>query len=186
MYLISIYFDEKTDKRIRSYMTQIAKHTENTAMIQGEVPPHLTISAFGADSEEEAREIFYKVSRNVKPGNLQWAAVGAFLPQVIYLSPVLNEYLQNVSEITYKEVVSSKNVSLKGNYRPYGWMPHTTLAKHLTKEQMTKAFEVLQGQFGPFEGCVTKIGLARTNPYKDIELLEFKKIKKGVDKTKCL
>ena len=174
MYLISIYFDEKTDKRIRSYMKQIAKYTENTAMIQGMIPPHLTIAAFETAWEEDAREIFRKISHNVKSGNLQWVAVGAFLPQVIYLSPVLNEYLQNISEITYQELINTANVSVKGNYRPYGWMPHTTLAKHLTKEQMTKAFEVLQGQFGPFEGCVTKIGLANTNPYKDIEIIELK------------
>ena len=174
MYLISIYFDEKTDKRIRSYMSQIAKHTGNTVMIQGEIPPHLTISAFAADSEGTAREIFRKVSRNVTAGNLQWVAVGAFLPRVIYLSPVLNEYLQNISEIIYKEVVSSENVTLKGNYRPYGWVPHATLAKHLTKDQMKIAFEILQNQFGPFDGSVVKIGLARTNPYKDIEILELK------------
>ena len=78
------------------------------------------------------------------------------------------------SEIIYKEVVSSENVTLKGNYRPYGWVPHATLAKHLTKDQMKIAFEILQNQFGPFEGSVVKIGLARTNPYKDIEILELK------------
>ena len=33
MYLISIYFDEKTESKIRSYMKQIARHTENAHML---------------------------------------------------------------------------------------------------------------------------------------------------------
>ena len=174
MYLISIYFDEKTDSKIRNYMSQIAKATKNMAMLQGNVPPHITISAFAADSEETARTVFERVCGRMTSGNLQWAAVGAFLPQVIYLSPVLNEYLQSVSEITYKEVIGSGKTTLKGNYRPYGWMPHTTLAKHLSKDQMHQAFEILQNQFGPFEGSAARIGLARTNPYEDLAIMELK------------
>ena len=62
MYLISIYFDEKTDARIRSFMKQIAKRTGNSVMLDGNVPPHMTISAFHSYKEETAVEIF----RNIK------------------------------------------------------------------------------------------------------------------------
>ena len=49
MYLISLYFDEKTENRISGYMKQIAKYTGNTAMLDGNVPPHITIAAFHAE-----------------------------------------------------------------------------------------------------------------------------------------
>ena len=58
MYLISVYFDEASDKKIRNHMKQIAKHTGNTWMLDGNVPPHITIAAFQTDSEERAIEIF--------------------------------------------------------------------------------------------------------------------------------
>lgn len=174
MYLISLYFDEMTDNRIRSYIRQIAKKTENYAMIDGNVPPHITVAAFQADSEEIAMGIFERVTSEVKAGSLQWVSVGTFLPQVIFVSPVLNEYLQQISETVYKEITHTENIVLRGNYRPYAWMPHATLAKHLTKNQMKEAFEVMQNQFGPFQSRVVRAGLAKTNPYTDIKIVELK------------
>ena len=174
MYLISIYFDEATERTIRSYMKQIAKRTGNQAMLDGNVPPHITISAFQTDSEDLAREIFEGVVAKTYAGNLQWVSVGAFLTHVIYISTVLNEYLQELSEKIYKESAGRDNVMLCGNYQPYAWMPHATLAKHLTREQMISTFEVLQNQFAPFNSRVIKIGLAKTNPYTDLEIRELK------------
>lgn len=174
MYLISLYFDEMTDNRIRNYMKQIAKRTGNRAMLEGNVPPHVTVSAFQTESEALAIEIFERVAGKLTAGNLQWVSVGTFLPQVIYILPVLNEYLQNLTEIIYKEITHTENVLLRGNYQPYAWVPHATLAKHLTKEQMGAAFEVMQNQFGPFESMAVKIGLAKTNPYTDLAVFELK------------
>lgn len=173
MYLISIYFDENTDQKIRNYMKQIAKYTGNTEMLDGNVPPHVTISAFRTDSEQYAKEIFERAAGQICGGELQWVSVGMFLPQVIYLAPVLNAYIQELAEIIYREV-SRDNVTLSGHYRPFAWMPHATLAKKLTKEEMKIAFEVMQNQFGPFESRVVKIGLAKTNPYTDLAIFKLK------------
>lgn len=173
MYLISIYFDEKTEHKIRSYMKQIAKRTGNTYMLDGNVPPHITISAFQSNSEAQAREIFEKTTKNISAGDLQWVSVGMFFPNVIYLAPVLNEYLHNLSVITYKEAIREK-VSVKHCYQPFSWLPHATLAKQLSKEQLKAAFEIMQNQFGAFGGRVKKIGLAKTNPYKDLIIFELK------------
>lgn len=48
------------------------------------------------------------------------------------------------------------------------WMPHTTIAKKLSVEQMHIAFKTVQNNFRMLEGTVTKIGLAKTNPYQEI------------------
>ena len=53
MYLISIYFDEETNKKIQAYINVIAKSTGNTYMIEGQVPPHITISSIEAKRESE-------------------------------------------------------------------------------------------------------------------------------------
>lgn len=174
MYLISIYFDQMTDNRIRSFMKQIAKHTQNTAMLDGNVPPHITIIGFQTDSEAQARKIFEQITGKVSTGTVHWVSVGIFLPHVLYIAPVLNEYLHRISTIIYKEVTVSESVLPNVRYRPFTWMPHATLAKTLTREQMQKAFEVMQHQFGPFKSSVVKIGLAKTNPYTDLEVFELK------------
>ena len=174
MYLISIYFDEVTEKRISSYMKQIGKATGNMLMLEGKVPPHITIAAFHAESDSTAREIFLGRRECLKAGNIQWVSVGMFLPGVIYITPILNEYLHQLSELFDKEMNDKSGVSVDCRYRPFNWLPHSTLAKHLTAEQLTTALSIMQNNFAPFEGRVTKIGLAKTNPYTDLEVIDLK------------
>ena len=54
MYLISIYFDPKTNKKIQQYINKVARQTGNTFMLDGNVPPHITISAFETIDEQAA------------------------------------------------------------------------------------------------------------------------------------
>lgn len=173
MYLISVYFDKKTENKISTYMKQIGKYTGNTFMLDGDVPPHITIAAFRAPSEECAREIFQKTKGKIHSGKVQWVSLGSFLPGVIYIAPVLNEYLHQLSVIYNKEMTCKETLWIDERYLPFQWFPHTTLAKQLTKEQLRCAFEVMQNQFGPFEGTVTSVGLAKTKPYENLEILKL-------------
>ena len=173
MYLISIYFDKECEKRISSYMKQIGKATGNTVMLDGNVPPHVTIAAFRTESESIARDVFGQGVNELKTGSVQWVSVGAFLPSVIYITPILNKYLQDVSEVFHREITKKQGVTIDHRYMPYSWLPHSTLAKQLSEEQLSAAFSVMQKQFGPFSGKVTRIGLAKTNPYTDLEVVNF-------------
>ena len=173
MYLISIYFDEQTNNRIQQYINQVAKKSGNTFMIDGNVPPHITISAFETKQEEKVIQILEEKAREIKPGTLQWVSIGVFLPHVIYLAPVLNEFLNRLSLKIYKELSEVEDMKVRPCYRPLQWMPHTTIGKTLSKEEMGIAFQVLQNQFGVFRGQVTKIGLAKTNPYEDLALFDL-------------
>lgn len=175
MYLVSIYFDEKTNKNIQNLIDKTARKTGNDFMITGKVPPHITVSAFETKREEEVTERLQTVAKDLPQNKLRWVSVGTFLPNVIYLAPVLNEYLQNMTQTIYGTIEDVDETKMNPFYQPYQWMPHTTIGKLLTKEQMRDAFEVLQEQFVPFEGTVTKIGLAKTNPYTELALFELRK-----------
>ena len=175
MYLISIYFDEASEKRISGYMKQIAKAAGNTTMLDGNIPPHITVAAFRAESEFVARKVFLDGTSNLKSGNVHWVSVGTFLPSVIYITPVLNEYLHELSVIYDKKVGETQGVTGDYRYKPYSWLPHSTLAKHLSTEQLSKAFLVMQKHFAPFKGRVTRIGLAKTKPYIELNSIALKK-----------
>lgn len=173
MYLISLYFDEKTNKRIQGYIDVIAKKTGNTFMTDGNVPPHVTISAFETNNDREAIDKFEKGILEVKSDIIQFVSVGIFLPYVIYIAPVLNEYLYTIYCKFYENIKNIADVKIRCNYIPFNCFPHITVGKKLTNEEMKIAFNVMQNQFGVFEGKVTKIGLAKTNPYKDILVHEL-------------
>ena len=168
MYLVSIYFDEKTNQRIRSMIKQVAEKSGNTFMIDGNVPPHITVSAFETLDEKAAVDTLEHVVKEMRCGELQWASVGQFFPYVIYTAPVLNEYLHDMSVKVYNGLNSLDSVKISPYYRPFQWLPHTTIGKKLSKEEMQIAFEVLQNSFGMFSGRVERIGLAKTNPYREV------------------
>lgn len=174
MYLVSIYFDEKTNKRIQQYIDKVAEKTGNAFMLDGNVPPHITISAFESLDEEAAIEKLEGVVKNLKCGKLQLVSVGQFFPYVLYITPVLNEYLNEMSTILYDALLQVDGVKISPYYKPFQWLPHATIGKTLSKEQMQVAFQVMQDSFGVFEGEVVKIGLAKPNPHRDIVSWELK------------
>ncbi len=168
MYLVSIYFDEKTNRKIQRYINQVAETTGNSFMIDEHVPPHMTISAFETRCENAAIEALEHIATRLQQGEITWASVGQFFPYVIFLQPVLNSYLHELSKIVYEEL-EKEDVNISPHYQPYQWLPHATIGKTLSQEQMQKAFEVLQTHFGVFDSTVVRIGLAKTNPHRDIK-----------------
>jgi len=168
MYLISIYFDEKTNATIKHHMERVAECTGNTFMLDGNVPPHITICALESMHEEQLVMVLEQQKDKLQQGSLNWVSVGTFLPQVIYLQPVLNQYLQQMAEQIYQGVEALSNTKISPMYQPFNWLPHSTVGKTLSKEQLQKAFIALQNSFVPFQGEVVKIGLAKTNPYTEI------------------
>ena len=174
MYLVSIYFDEKTNRRVQQYIDKVAEKTGNTFMLDGKVPPHITISAFETQDEAAAIESLERALARLRQGTLEWVSVGEFFPYVIFLIPVLNEYLHEMSVIVNDELSNTNGIKISPYYRPFQWLPHTTIAKKLSKEEMQIAFEVLQNSFGMFEGEVVKIGLAKQNPHRDIATWELR------------
>ncbi len=173
MYLVSLYFDEKANNRIQQYINLVAENSGNPYMIDGEVPPHITISAFETDEEHKVIELLDDVCTKMKRGMIQWVSIGVFLPYVIFLSPVLNHYLHQLSVHIYDSIVGIKDISVSKYYQPLQWMPHTTIGKKLSKEEMRVSFQTLQDNFSMFQGVVTQIGLSKTQPYEEIKLWEL-------------
>ena len=167
MYLISVYFDKKTEDRIQSYINDVANMCGNYFMVNNNVPPHMTISAFETREEDCVAEMLETAISNIKKNKIEWVAVGTF-PTVIFIQPVLNEYLHNLSSMVYDSLVNLPNTKVSKYYKPFSWLPHSTIAKQLSDEEMRMAFDALQRSFGMFEGEIVRIELAKKNPYRVI------------------
>ncbi len=169
MYLISVYFDHKTNHTLQNYINRIAAKTGNTFMTDNQVPPHMTISAIEAKSADILKPGFNSLRGKIKQGMVSFVSVGELLPYVIYVTPVLNGYLSDISQQVDEAVKNIPETSVSKYYRPLSWLPHVTMGKQLDKGQMVKALEVMQECFVPFEATVTEIGLAKVNPHEDVE-----------------
>lgn len=168
MYLVSVYFDKTAVHILQRYINKIAEKTGNSFMVDNNVPPHMTISAIEARSENallgamDNREIHFLMGR-LALCQLDNCCHMYFMPL-----PVLNGYLQDLSEKVFDEVKSIPESTVSRYYKPMSWLPHITLGKTLTREQMQMAFSVMQESFVPFEAAITEIGLARVNPHSDV------------------
>ena len=137
-------------------------------MLNANVPPHITLTAFECEKEDELVQRLETHIYSLQPGTLHWVSVGAFLHGVIFLQPVLNEYLQELMQQVYDCLREIEGVKISPLYCPYSWLPHTTMAKKLEFAQLVQAFEVLQKEFSVFQGNVIRMGLAKMNPHKEI------------------
>lgn len=171
MYLISVYFDDIASKNLQRYINMVANKTGNTFMIDNNVPPHMTISSIEARNESVLIPYFEKLQSNINKGKIQFVSTGQLLPYVMYVTPVLNEYLMDLQNKVYEAMGEIPETSVSRFYMPYSWLPHVTLGKKLDNNQMMFAFEVLKNNFVPFDAFVTRIGLAKVNPHEDI--MEF-------------
>ena len=167
-YLISIYFDERTNKAFRGYIEKVACRSGNTYMTEHQVPAHITVTAFEAEDEDALIAAVERCVTKLQCGTLQWVSVGALPNGVLYIAPVLNEYLYRMSEVLCNEIKALEGVRMSRYYQPFQWLPHTTIAKKLTNQEMMKGFDVLQSEFVCREGKVVRIGVAAKNPYKEI------------------
>lgn len=174
MYLVSLYFDDKTTIKIQNLIDKVAEKSKNKFMIDNNVPPHITIGAFETNNENEVIKILDKKLKNFKSGEIIFASIGVFKSSVIFLSPVLNEYLHNLSSNIYEDLKDLDNTIISKYYIPFQWMPHATIAKKLNNEQLFLAFQELEKNFNIFNGLVIKIGLSKTNPYEDIKIWNLK------------
>ena len=95
------------------------------------------------------------------------------MPYVLYVTPVLNLYLEDMIEQVHDMVKHIPEVRMSRYYQPMQWLPHITLGKKLSKEQMQEAFSVMQELFAPMEVTVAEIGLAKTNPHQDLIRVEL-------------
>ena len=169
MYLISIYFDPNTNKVMKNYIDNVASATSNTFMPDNNVPPHITIAGFRTQNEELAINAYRVIADKFNEGDVDWVTVGMFGQSVVYVAPVLNEYLHRLSVDVYEELSKIEEIELDKRYIPFNWLPHVTIAKTLTKEQQLTAISTLQERFIVSRGSVVKIGLARTNPFENIK-----------------
>lgn len=174
MYLLSLYFDEKTNQKIHSFMECAAKESGNTDMLDKEVPPHITLTMFESKMSEECLvRVLDKVLCDMKQGGLMWVSVGSFSAGTLFLAPVLSAYLQCLLERVYVALQSCEDTKVQECYRPFAWFPHTTVARRLSGEEMRDAFAALQRSFVPFEGKVVRIGLSTGSPKRELASWDF-------------
>lgn len=140
MYLISVYFDEHSNKILQRYIDQIALKTGNHFMTEHNVSLHMTISSIEERGIGILHPAFESLRGTLKQGEIQLVSVGQLLPYVIYTTPVMNPYLLELSECIYEAFKEIPQTSISRYYRPLSWFPYVSLGKTLDKDLISVCF----------------------------------------------
>ena len=150
-------------------MESVANATGNYHMIEGNIPPHITVGMINSSDEERVITTFEQCVGRIHHGDIQIAGIGLFRKSSVYLQPVLNQYLH---EISVKVNEAYEGLQAEHNrYTPFNWMPHISVAKRLMANEQLEAVKCLQEVGYPSAAKVSRIGLAKSNPYTDIRII---------------
>lgn len=143
-YAVVLYFDDITNIQIQALINNAALSCGNEYMIKTNIPPHITISSITSDNEDLLIEEIDAFAYGLSEGEIFWTSIGTFNPCVLFLAPILNEYLLELCKLVNRQLLKVGEAGDSGFYLPYQWMPHTTIATKLSEAELSKAFETVK------------------------------------------
>jgi len=164
-YAIVLYFDNTTNIIIGNMIERTAALSGNNYMLDINIPPHVTLGCFFSNEQANLYERVESFAKGVTPFEVTFHTIGAFEPYVLFASPVKDERLTQLNALLHESLLNSYEPAENANYLPDRWMPHCSLAVRLDAEQFAKAKAIESEIDLPFTARVTKIALAKCNPY---------------------
>ena len=174
-YAVSLHFSQKVNEIVISTLQAIADETENRFMIENKIPPHITIGAFHAAREEEAKllQLVENFARDQKSGTVQFSEVGDFNGKVLFLKPEKNLFLSEINKELHTLLLPEFEKAENGYYLPDIWFPHTTLATRLNKSQFSAAKEVAKKISLPLEVAIEELAVYQCSPFLELKKFGF-------------
>lgn len=169
-YAIVLYFDDTTNKIIGNMIERTATLSGNSYMLDINIPPHVTLGCFFCGEQSDLLEKIESFVKSVTPFKVTFHSTGAFEPYVLFASPVKDECLTQLNALLHESLLNSYKPAENTNYLPNKWMPHCSLAVRLDAEQFVKAKAIEAEIDFPFTALVTKIALAKCNPYNEVAI----------------
>ena len=140
----------------------------NSYMLDINIPPHVTLGCFFSDEQSDLLEKVGAFAKNITPFEVTFDAIGAFEPYVLFASPIKDAYLAELNNSLHELLLDNYEPAENANYLPSKWMPHCSLAVRLDAKQFAKAKAIEAEIDLPFTARVTKIALAKCNPYNEV------------------
>ncbi len=173
-YAVTLEFDKESQNKIQLMIDEVAGATGCDYMKRSNIPPHVTVSALVSDNESALLSEMESIAASISKDSVWFVNIGVFNPFVIYLGPVMNEFLQNTCRTVNERLLKYAEVGNRGRYLPNQWIPHAAIAVKLTPDALKEAFAIVQEKFTAFGATAERIVLARAEPYEELKSWELK------------
>lgn len=166
-YAIMLGFDQTSDQMIRDWIGIIARQAGNDITLLSGLRPHLTLAEFDSDQIETVKMILSERTKTVlRPIPISLSSAGFFPhnPSVLYLAPIVDEYLLDLHRLL-NQSLEPLCTDFSPLYREENWVPHCTLALELDRSSFLEACQALFNVFQPIQAAARTISLVSCCPY---------------------
>jgi len=172
VYSLELHFDVLSTTVIQQYINLTANVSGNDYMLQHKIPPHLTVAFFETDKIDYVCKLVAgnTIAQMFRKEQIAFPAIGAFVPQTLFLVSKQSEYLSALNSRLCSEL--NDMVSHIPFYLPNNWIPHCTIATQLMQSGLKQAFSVLSEQFTPLTATIASVAIVKCEPY-DETIWEF-------------
>ena len=167
-FAVTLEFDQESQNKMQEMIDEVARVTGCDRMKQENVPPHVTVCCLEGENEAALLSEMEVIASTMRKSTVRFANIGVFNPLVIYLGPIMTEFLQNTCRTVNERLLQYAEVGNKGNYLPNRWVPHAGIALKLTPAALKEAFAIVQERFCPFDATVERIVLVKAEPYEEL------------------
>ena len=165
-YAVSLHPSKEAEEIIASAVKALADASGNDFIVKSRIPPHITLGAFHATKEKEARllELVTDFSRMQRPGKIQFTGIGSFKKKVIFLKPQKDSFLTKMNAELHKILLKEFERAENGYYLPQIWVPHTALATRVNQAHFDQTVKLAEQIKLPLETEAKEIALYQCHP----------------------
>jgi len=158
---ISAWFDQQTEDSVREVWRQLAESGVFSEFHDGPFRPHITLSAYVNLEVDSCVACLRDFLCTTPPLSVSLYSLGQFLlpTGAIYISSLINEPLLAFRREIARRLSSFGSVLFLPYYEPDRWVPHVSLARGLTPQQLLAAFEICQKIPLPISAQVNRVGI---------------------------
>lgn len=177
-YSALIYFDENTQKRIQSYIKRLNKYSNNSIMLENNIPPHITLAMW--EGKSNYCDEIECVASKMNSFEVIFNSLGIFNSDEkvthLFLAPVKNKALNNIQIELYNHINLKDDDEFDIVYKDNDfWVPHATIGYQVNPNKLSRAIKKCSDITFPQTATVEKIAVAGCCPFSEIEVFDLKK-----------
>jgi 2'-5' RNA ligase len=170
-YSIGLYFDETTEKKIRSLWQEIAERGISDYLALSDNRPHFTLAIFTNLDAPAAGEKLADIAAKNKSMQVQFSYIGCFLnPEPdLFLGPVATPDLLEFHQYMNRQFSELGTYPDFNYYQPGYWVPHCAIAMGVDFQNIQAVMHIARDHLVvPMAAQIIEIGLIEFRPVKQL------------------
>ena len=159
-YAVLAYFDFETEVKLKQFWRELYElGITDYGVIPKNRRPHITLADYQDIDVEKLSLMIEQYFTHQAQVTIQLNTLGSFIGRkMLYLAPTMTKELLDLHG-NYHEAFEQFNQNPNSYYLPQRWVPHCSVAGHLTEETLLQAFEYCQKNISCIQATIMEIGL---------------------------